>query len=318
MTPALGKGLHVTGTLVLTALFCVHVAAQPFALGRAASKIDQTAVTDDKEPGEPRSVVPEFPPGLFTDGGRYRLNDLDGKVVVLLFYDGADSRFAATAANRAAVVRLFAGRPVAFFGVQAATVDQAREDASRLALPMPVFADNLGVLGLRYGVVLTPAKSWRVVIIGPRGEVRHGDMLPDVIEAELKSARWSYREHLSPVDAKLEAAIDSLECGDYHAAARQINAVAQRMDAEAATSLAVGASRRGAGLEGRGRPTGYYCSAASGLAMSGAVANSAQRTYRSYAAPRPNRVNTHFTDSSRRSPVITTAVPSGWRCWRCC
>ena len=234
MTPVSGKGLNVAAALVLAALLCAHVAAQPFALGRAGPRINDTAITDDEETGEARSAVPEFPPGLFTDGGRYRLNELDGKVVVLLFYDGADPRFAATAANRAAVVRLFAGRPVAFFGVQAATVDRARDDARRLNLPMPVFADNLGVLALRYRVVLTPTKTWHVVIIDPRGEVRHEDMLPDVVEAALKTARWAYRDHLSPVDGKLSAAIDLLECGNYEGAARLINAVANGMDAKAA------------------------------------------------------------------------------------
>jgi len=222
--------------LAVAAMSSVRVAAEPFALGRAGSRIDDTTIADvdRSEEGESRIAVPEFPPSLFTDGGRYRLNDLDGKVVILLFYDGSDPRFAATAANRAAVVRLFTGRPVAFFGVQAATVNRAREDARRLGLPMPVFADNLGILALRYRVVLTPAKSWHAVIIGPAGEVRHDEMLPTVIEEALETARWTYRGHLTPVDSKVAPAIDLLESGNYDAAARHIRAVANGMDRKAA------------------------------------------------------------------------------------
>src|SRR5688572_6888491 len=122
----------------------VRAVAEPFALGRASVRLDAAGgggATADGVEMPMRKTVPEFPPGLFTDGGKYRLNDLGGKVVVLLFYVGGDERFAATAAQRAAVVRHFRDRPVAFFGVQAATIERCRADARRLDLPMPIFAD---------------------------------------------------------------------------------------------------------------------------------------------------------------------------------
>ena len=31
--------------------------------------------------------APDFPPGVFTDGGKYSLSDLRGKVVVLYFFE---------------------------------------------------------------------------------------------------------------------------------------------------------------------------------------------------------------------------------------
>src|SRR5688500_11454770 len=31
--------------------------------------------------------APDFPPGAFNDGGRYRLSDFEGKVLVLFFYE---------------------------------------------------------------------------------------------------------------------------------------------------------------------------------------------------------------------------------------
>ena len=230
------KATIQVSALFLSLVLCTQAGAQGFTLGGAPPRNDvRSAAGADADPREDvRNPVPEFPPGLFTDGGRYRLNDLAGKVVVLLFYDGSDPRFAATAAHRAAVARLFRDRPVALFGVQATTVDQARADARRLDLPMPVFADTLGVLALRYRATLAPPKSWHVVIIDPRGNVRHEDMLPGVIESALKTAEWTYRDPQVAVDAKVAAAIDALECGDYDAASRQLNAVVNGMDPNAA------------------------------------------------------------------------------------
>ena len=37
--------------------------------------------------GNPGEQAPDFPPGEFTDGGRYSLEDLKGKAVVLYFYE---------------------------------------------------------------------------------------------------------------------------------------------------------------------------------------------------------------------------------------
>jgi peroxiredoxin len=236
------KAIILAAALWLVSVPCARAAAQPpFVLGGSPPDLPNAEGTDSAAREESRNDVPEFPPGLFTDGGKYRLNDLDGKVVILLFYDGADPRFAATAANRKAIVRLFRDRPVAFFGVQAATIDQARADARRLDLPMPVFADTLGVLAQRYGAALTPAKSWRAVIINPRGDVRHDEMLPDVIESALQTAHWTYRDQLAAAaaaaaDPRLEPAIDWLESGNYDQAARHINAVANGMDPKAAAA----------------------------------------------------------------------------------
>jgi peroxiredoxin len=232
------KAIILTPALLIAALICSGVAAEPFKLGGTPPRIDinNAASADADRQEELRRSVPEFPPGQFTDGGKYRLNDLAGKVVVLLFYDGADPRFAATAPNRAAIVRLFRDRPVAFFGVQTVTIDRAREDARRLELPMPVFADTLGVLAVRYRATLTPPNSWHVVIIDPEGDVSHKEMLPSAIESALKTAQWVYRDPLVSVDAKVTEAIDALEYGNYDGAARHINAVINGMDPKAAAT----------------------------------------------------------------------------------
>jgi hypothetical protein len=227
--------------VTLIALIGRYAKAEPFALGRRTAPLAPDAATHDSSsdsevPDEPYKPVPEFPPGLFTDGARYRLNDLSGKVVVLLFFDGGDSRFAASVPHYNAIIRLFRDKPVAFFGVQAASIARARADLQDLGLEIPVFADALGVMHLRYRATLSPTRSWHVVIISPAGDIADDDMTADAIESRLQSARWNLRQILEPFDPKLSSAVDLLEAGDYRAAARQITSISDGMDPSAAQS----------------------------------------------------------------------------------
>ena len=45
------------------------------------------AVTIARGAGNAGEGAPDFPPGEFTDGGRYSLEDLKGKAVVLYLYE---------------------------------------------------------------------------------------------------------------------------------------------------------------------------------------------------------------------------------------
>lgn len=45
------------------------------------------AATIARGAGRAGEQAPDFPPGEFTDGGRYSLEDLRGKVVVLHLYE---------------------------------------------------------------------------------------------------------------------------------------------------------------------------------------------------------------------------------------
>ena len=54
----------------------------------------QTETSPDKSPkaapkaqNRPDATAPDFPPGLFTDGGHYTMDDFKGKVLALYFFE---------------------------------------------------------------------------------------------------------------------------------------------------------------------------------------------------------------------------------------
>jgi hypothetical protein len=53
-------------------------------LAVCAALLALTGPVPGQKAGEP---APEFPPGMATDGNKYQLADLRGKVVVLYFYE---------------------------------------------------------------------------------------------------------------------------------------------------------------------------------------------------------------------------------------
>jgi peroxiredoxin len=159
------------------------------------------------------TLLPEFPPGLFTDSGNYRLNDLRGKTIVLFFFDPTDERALATLAHRNALVRRFADRPVAFFGVVNATIDEARRTVQETGLAMPVFADTLSVLAIRYHVALSARQTWQSVIIDADGRLAPEELTEHAILNTLPAAHWTYRDRAP--DPTLDAAVDAFESADY-------------------------------------------------------------------------------------------------------
>ena len=57
------------------------------ALTTAAALLLCLAATAARGAGRAGEEAPDFPPGEFSDGGRYSLADLRGKAVVLYFYE---------------------------------------------------------------------------------------------------------------------------------------------------------------------------------------------------------------------------------------
>jgi peroxiredoxin Q/BCP len=225
-----------TLTVLYAALVLSSPAGAQFKLGGDPPRDKPTGFPDtpaaagspSDAPADPTFVLPEFPPGLFTDGGDYRLNDLRGKTIVLFFFDPTDERALATMAQRNAVVRNFRDKPVAFFGVVADTIDGARRAADATGLRMPIFADTLGVLAARYRATLTPRQTWHVVIIDGDGQQSAGELTASAVLATVPSARWSYRE--LPHDPRLQGAVDALEAGDFEGGARTMNAMIAGVD----------------------------------------------------------------------------------------
>lgn len=157
--------------------------------------------------------VPDFPPGLFSDGNQYRLSDLQGKSIVLFFFDPRDDRAVATIPQRLALMRKFQNKPIAFFGIQADTIHDVSSSARSLGLPIPIFADTLGVMMARYRATLSPNKSWHVVIIDGDGKQAHEEMTEAAIEKSLEKAGWKFRDR--PWDTHLGPALDAFEMGNF-------------------------------------------------------------------------------------------------------
>jgi peroxiredoxin len=228
--------------LACSALLTAHAAAQPFRLGGSpANPPTSTLATPDDARANavaPAFTLPEFPPGVFSDGAQYRLNDLHGKTIVLFFFDPTDDRAAATLSQRNAVVRQFRDKPVAFFGVQGGSIGSVRAAARVSGLAMPVFADTLGVMAARYNVTLTPARSWHVVIINGQGAIAHEELTIAAVEKTLDTARWDFRSAggSAGYDARLTPALAALESGQYDQAGRMIAAVVDSPDRKVSAS----------------------------------------------------------------------------------
>ncbi|MEZ0266081.1 MAG: redoxin domain-containing protein [Phycisphaerae bacterium] len=183
-----------------------------------------TVPTSQPAGGEPAFTLSEFPPGLFTDGGTYKLNECRGKTIVLFFYDPRDPRMQVTVPQRNALVRRFAGKPVVFFGVHAETLSTARFVAAELGLAMPVFADTLGVMHNRYRAGLSANKTWAVVIIDGAGKLAHAEMTEESITKALEKSHARFRDRQA-FEPKLAPAMDLLEVGEYDRAMKAVAAL---------------------------------------------------------------------------------------------
>src|SRR5207248_1464113 len=92
-------------------------------------------------------TAPDFPPGLFSDGGRYKVGDFKDKVLVLFFYESQCPRCRGTIPDRNKVVEAYRGKPVKFLAISPHnTLAETRQYISGTHLAMPAFADPLGVM----------------------------------------------------------------------------------------------------------------------------------------------------------------------------
>lgn len=167
--------------------------------------------------------VKDFPPGSFSDGQRYSLEDMQGKVVVLFFYEQNCPRCTGEIPNRNKVVEQFAGKPVKFFAVAAGdTLTEAKSYMTGNRLKMTTFSDLFGVMQGRYGTgQISLQNIWQFRVIGPKGNVVANTMEPADIEKALAGgAMWKYKD--GGYDARLTPIIDALEWGQYVPAVREL------------------------------------------------------------------------------------------------
>src|SRR4051812_49375040 len=69
--------------------------------------------------GNAGEQAPDFPPGLFTDGNHYSLNDLKGKAVVLFFYEQDCPTCRGKIPERNEVVAKYKDAPIKFIAIAA-------------------------------------------------------------------------------------------------------------------------------------------------------------------------------------------------------
>jgi peroxiredoxin len=162
--------------------------------------------------------APEFPPGPFTDGGQYKLSDFKGKLVVLYFFE-SDPRCKncrTIIPERTAVVKAFQGKPVKFLGVAAnVTLPQAVAFQNQTGLPMPIFADSLGLMQARNGFKISLQNIWQMRIIGPNGGLEADAMDKETIDRVLKKTEVQAKHDFAQYDNNLRPALELLEFGHY-------------------------------------------------------------------------------------------------------
>ncbi|MDB5296151.1 MAG: hypothetical protein JWO31_2134 [Phycisphaerales bacterium] len=166
-------------------------------------------------------VAPDFPPGAFADGGRYRLADFKDKVVVLFFYEKECPTCRGSIPARNQVVDQFKGRPVKFIAVAPGdTLSDVNQYARSTRLKMTGFSDLFGVMQTRYGFQISLHNIYQFRIVGPDGKVTTAgiDLKPADIEAALATAKWRYKD--GGYHASLATVIDQLEWHQYEPALR--------------------------------------------------------------------------------------------------
>jgi thiol-disulfide isomerase/thioredoxin len=158
----------------------------------------------------------DFPPGLFTDNGQYKISDFQGKVVVLYFGCPVCPTNRASIPGRNKVVEQFRDKPVKFLAITPVPMNEAREYTNGTHLEMPCFADGLGVMQHRYGTNISLKNIYQVRVIGPQGNILGYEMTPEAIEAAIKDVKWKYKD--DGYDPKLTGIVDLLEWNQFERA----------------------------------------------------------------------------------------------------
>jgi peroxiredoxin len=160
--------------------------------------------------------APDFPPGVFSDGLKYRLSDFKGKVVVLFFYESTCPRCKGTIPARNAVVKAFKDRPVMFIAIGASDpwYDVARY-SRETGLAMPIFVDSLGLMEKRYGQKISLQNIWQFRVIGPDGRIVGYEMTRAALEKVLDEVKVEWKYNRKDYDPKLEPALAAFEWNQH-------------------------------------------------------------------------------------------------------
>ena len=163
--------------------------------------------------GNVGQAAPDFPPGMFTDGGHYSVEDFKGKVLVVYFGCPVCPTNRGSIPGRNKIVEQFRDKPVKFLAITPAAAGEAKGYATETKLEMPCFADGLGVMQQRYGTKISLQNIWQVRVIGPDGVIVGYDMSASEIEKAVASVKWKYKD--DGYDPKLANIVDLLEWNQF-------------------------------------------------------------------------------------------------------
>lgn len=163
----------------------------------------------------------EFPPGTFSDGKNYSLEELRGRVVVLFFYEQNCPRCAGLIPERNDIVEQYVGQPVTFIAIAAGdTADEARAYLKRTGLDMPIFADKLSLMEKLYGTKISLNNIYQFRVIDPAGNIVGYSMDPQSIDKALAGVKLAYEAQ--DYHAELADIVTALNMDMHSAAMREL------------------------------------------------------------------------------------------------
>lgn len=160
--------------------------------------------------------APDFPPGAFSDQGKYRLSDFRGKAVVLFFYEQECPTCRGSVSERNQTIEVFKDKPVKFIAIAASdSLVDATSYVKATKMEMPAFADSLGVMEARYGQKISLKNIMQCRLVGPDGSVRGIGFNKEDIEAAIADVKWKFKEQGQ--DPRVARAVEMLEWNQYDA-----------------------------------------------------------------------------------------------------
>ncbi len=184
------------------------------ALALAAKKKAAESAGSGRTGGNFGEVAPDFPPGVFSDGGHYDLADYRGKLLVVFFFESECPTCKGMVPQWNKLTAEYKDKPVRFLAIGPHnTLAGVKQYVQETRLAMPVFADNLNVMETLYGqtISLQNVRQWR--LIGPDGKVVGYEPTEAAIDKALADVQWKYRGQ--GYDAKLNGIVDALEWNQY-------------------------------------------------------------------------------------------------------
>jgi thiol-disulfide isomerase/thioredoxin len=182
---------------------------------------DAPAGPDEKFGDTPELDKIDFPPGVFSDGGHYRLSDFRGKVLVIYFYDLYCPTATSLVPKRNDLAERYRDKPVRFIGVAPHTsLPDTRVWYGETHLGFPSFIDSLGIMEQRFNIDISLQNIYQTRIIDGDGKQTStwDEPRKEDIDSALKSASWKY--NLDDYDPRLASAIGLLEWNQFESGMR--------------------------------------------------------------------------------------------------